>query len=373
MFTAILFAPSPTPPDAAVSPDPDPLQPAITQNLSSSLLAGGHPFSGQLLNRTPVPTPEVIDDPAIPDEDVAENSTPIMPEYDDDELAGLIENSSVSLMLLSLQNTYALYSWDELSVRENAASLHALAKKILDEAEGLEVSDLQEPVKAEFTRSLESYVAASEMLQGGAPLNKTRVDAALDELHRGSSSLSRVFESLDRPVLHLPQEVVEVSFSGSGRTGTGEELALLQRYLYEDRSRANDISLMLVAATKISAYCRFDESAEVVAAEPGRIFLLIEVRVTNLGHKGDSRLYKIQAPDISAFTLHYRDNIYSPVKLAPKTSLGEPYGAATLDRYEKKAGYILFDLPEALDIDECYLRVDLGGGETPVWALGKRL
>ena len=73
-------------------------------------------------------------------------------DYDDDELVGLVENSSVSLMLLSLQSTSALYSWDEKSVKENAASLQ-FAKTVLRDAEKLEVSEFQEPVKAAFTSS----------------------------------------------------------------------------------------------------------------------------------------------------------------------------------------------------------------------------
>ena len=382
VFTAIFFSPSPTLPDAASSPDPAPPQPVITQDLSSLLTeARERLLSGQPLNITSVQTPEVLDNPAVPDGDETspvENSTPIVPEpdYDDDELAALIENSSASLMILYLQNTHALYSWDEKSVKENAASLHALAKNLLRETERLEVSDLQEPVKTAFTLSLESYVAAGETLQGNDPLNGTRVDTALGELQRGSAHLRKAFEGLDRPVLHVPQEIVEVSFPESrplAASDAGEELALLQRYLYEDRHRANDISLMLAGVTKIRVYRQSDESTEVITADPGRMFLLVEVRVTNLGHKGDSRVYKIQTPGINAFTLHYRDNTYSPIKLAHGTSLGEPYDATTLDRHEKKVGYILFDVPEALPIDECYVRVDLGRADSPVWALGKTL
>ncbi|MFA7072813.1 hypothetical protein ACK11Z_03685 [Methanoculleus bourgensis] len=380
VFTAILFSPSPTPLDAAGSPDPGPPQPAPVQNLSSVLAGAGERFlDGQPLNVAPVPVQEGSDDPVVPDENTTspgENSTAIVPDYDDDELVGLVENSSVSLMLLSLQSTSALYSWDEKSVKENAASLQAFAKTVLRDAEKLEVSEFQEPVKAAFTSSLKSYVAAGETLQGNDPLNSTKVDTALGEIQWGSIHLREAFEGLDHPVLHVPQEVVEVNFSGSRShtgSGTGEELALLQRYLYEDRNRANDISLMLAAAREIGAYYQFNGSGEVVAADPGRMFLLVEVKATNLGHKGDNRVYRIRTPDISAFTLHCRDNTYSPIKLAPRTSLGEPYGAATLDRYEKKVGYIIFDVPEALAIDECYVQVDLGGGESPVWALGKTL
>ena len=168
-----------------------------------------------------------------------------------------------------------------------------------------------------------------------------------------------------------PQEVVSQFLRiQSHRVGTGEELALLQVSM---RTGIVKYLLMLAAAREIGAYYQFNGSGEVVAADPGRMFLLVEVKATNLGHKGDNRVYRIRTPDISAFTLHCRDNTYSPIKLAPRTSLGEPYGAATLDRYEKKVGYIIFDVPEALAIDECYVQVDLGGGESPVWALGKTL
>jgi len=38
----------------------------------------------------------------------------------------------------------------------------------------------------------------------------------------------------------------------------------------------------------------------------GRMFLLVTVKSTNLGHKGDSDLYTIVTPDRSAFTLQYQ-------------------------------------------------------------------
>ncbi|NLZ29266.1 MAG: hypothetical protein GX885_00695 [Methanomicrobiales archaeon] len=373
IFTAVLFAPSPAPPDALDPADPAPPQPTGTPGPLTLLAGTRDRFPDvHLPGAAPVPTPEE-GEPIDPGEDMVENITPPEPDYDDDELAGLVENSSVSLMLLSLQSTHALYSWDERAARESTASLHAFARGTLREAEGLFVSDPQKTAKAAFTRSLESYISVGDGLQGSDPLNSTRVDAALDGLQQGSVFLRRALEGLDRPVQHLPQEVAAVSFSAAHRDGTGEELALLQRYLYEDRNRANDISLMLAAATKTRTYCQYDKNAEVITADSGRMFLLVEVRATNLGHKGDSRTYKIQTPGISAFTLHYRGNTYSPVKLAPRTSLGEPYEAATLDRYERKVGYILFDVPEALALDESCLQVNLGGEEAPVWALGKTI
>jgi hypothetical protein len=371
IFAAILFAPSPAPPDATGSVDPSSPQPIITPDLPAPLAGTRERFPDvHLPHATPAPAPDE-DEPADPGVDVVENITPAAPDYDDDELAELVEESSISLMFLSLQSTHALYSWDERAARESTASLHALAKSTQREVEKLLVSDPRKAAKAAFTRSLESYMSVGDMLQGSAPLNSTRVDAALDGLQQGSIFLRRAIEGLDRPARYLPQDIAVINFSGTHRDGAEEEeLALLQRYLYEDRNRANDISLMLATVTKTRTYCQYGEGAEVITADSGRMFLLVEVRVTNLGHKGESRVYTIRAPDINAFTLHYRGNTYSPVKLAPKTSFGEPYEAATLDRYERKVGSILFDVPETLALAECCLQVDLGGGEAPVWALG---
>ncbi|MFA5613690.1 MAG: hypothetical protein WC993_04400 [Methanoculleus sp.] len=379
-FTMIVFSPSPTPLDATDSPDQATSQPLPRQDLYSVLTDAGERFiGGQPLNITPVVVPELVNEPAVPDENetsLDEEDVAVVPDYDDDELFGLIENSSTSLMLLAVKVSHALYSWDERSVAVNAASLQAFAKETLRNAERLEVSEDRETMKAAFTSSLRAYVAASEAVQENNPLNTTRVDTALGGIQQGSIHLREAFEGLDHPVLHVPQEILEVDFSGSRTrtaTDTGEELVLLQRYLYEDRYRANDISIMLAAATKVSTYWQYNEKTEMVVADQGRTFLLVEVRATNLGHKGDSRVYRIQTPAISAFTLHYRDNTYSPVKLTPRTSLGESYGAATLDRYEKKSGYIAFDVPEALSLNECYVQVNLGEGESPVWSLGKTL
>jgi len=63
----------------------------------------------------------------------------------------------------------------------NAASLQALAKETLRNAERLEVSEDREPMKAAFTSSLKAYVAASEAVQENNPLNTTRVDTALED------------------------------------------------------------------------------------------------------------------------------------------------------------------------------------------------
>lgn len=382
VFTGILFCPSPELASlnatGSVTPAPGLPQPDAARDLSSVLtgieerLLVGHP-----LNLTVAPTPKVADDPAVTGGNATrqeENTTVVTPKYDNDKLIGLVENNSVSLMLLSVQSAHALYAWDEESAKKNTASLQAFAKGVLRDSKALKVSGDRKDMKTAFTRALESYIAAGETLQGNAPLNRTRVDTALEEVQRGSTYLREAFESLDHPVLPMPEKIVEIDLSSPrshAPPDSGDWLVLLERYVYEDQSRANDISLILESVKATHAYHL--QGGQAVVAEPGRMFLLIEVKVTNLGHKGDNRVYKIQTPGINAFTLHCRGTTYSPVKLVPWTSLGEPYGAATLDRYEKKSGYIVFNVPEALNIDECFVQVNLGGGDTPTWAIGKTL
>ena len=371
LFTGILFSPSMAASEIA---DIEPPQPAAARNIST-LLSGVEERlqSGRLLNFTP---DQVADEPAdneTPPPPIEEIPEPV---YNDDELDLLVEENGISLMLLSLQNTCALFAWDEVPAKESGAALRALAAGLLRDVAAMDISESHEALKDAFTRALESYEAAGTLLQGNAPLNRTTVDAAIEANRQGSDHLREASGYLQRPVLKVPAEIAATSLSlprPRDASGSGEELVLLQRYVYEDRSRANDISLMLESARGTGVYYLFNERGEAALAEPGRMFLLVKVKVTNLGHKGESRTYKIRTPDPRDFTLQYRGTTYAPIKLASGTSLGEPYAVATLDRYGMKAGYIVFDIPEALPLDECFIRVNLGGGTSPVWALGKTL
>jgi len=376
IVTSTLFCPSP---DAGSgTPDPGEPQPAAARNLSVVVAGVDERLQGgYLLNLTPGSVPGTSGSPAVPEENQtaleAENSTVIVPDYDDEELARLVEENSVSLMLLSVQNAYALYAWDEAPARESAAALCTLARDLLKESARLEVSDDGQGLKSSFTHALESYTAVGETLQGTAPLNRTTVDAALEANRQGSDHLRDAFERLQDSMLAAPEEIVAADLSLSRASVPEDALPLLQRYVYEDRTGANDISLMLESVRSTGVYYILSGGREAVVAEPGRTFLLVQVKATNLGHKGESRTYTIRTPELRAFTLQYRGTTYAPVTLAPGTSLGEPYTATRLDRYGVKTGYIVFDVPEALNLDECTIRVTLDGGASPVWAPGKSL
>jgi hypothetical protein len=380
VFTGFIFSPSPVPPDAAgqVPGGSGQSQPVAVQNLSSVLTSvEERVYSGHPLNFTPGTGTGAVDGPTVPGENETagevENSTPPAPEYDDEELVRMVKENSVSLMLLAVQNSYALYAWDEKPAKESAGKLQALASGLLKNLARLDLSDDQKDLNESFTLALRSYVAAGEALQGTVPLNRTTVDAAIEANRQGSNHLREAFEHLQYPVLEVPEEIVAINISLPRSAASDEELVLLQRYTYEDRNRANDISLMLESARVTDKYYLLDGSGEAVVAEPGRTFLLVKVKVTNLGHKGESRTYTIRTPDPRDFTLYYRDTAYAPVKLPAGTSLGEPYAAATLNRYEIKTGYVVFDVPAALSTAECSVRVNLGTAGSPVWTLGRTL
>ncbi|WP_214084127.1 hypothetical protein [Methanoculleus sp.] len=365
--------------DDPATNQPEILQSTTPRNLSTVVIEIKDRLStGRPLNTTTTPVPEAAAEPVVPDGSETaqsdENITLTAPDYDDDELSALIETSSVSLMLLAVQNAYALYTWDEASAAKSAATLQGHSQDLLNDLAGLNIPDEQEDVKTAFTLALESYVTASETVQEDASINRTQINTALLELRRGSKYLREAFEDLDHPTPYVPQEITAVNLSVSRSyvdSTTGEELMLLQRYVYDDRNHANDISLILKSAREIHTY--YLQDGQAVVAEPGRAFLLVEVKVTNLGHKGDSRVYSIRTPEVSAFTLDYHGTAYTPIQLPSRTSLGESYCATTLERYGNKDGYIIFDVPEALALSDCTVEVNLGSGISPVWMLGRAL
>jgi len=330
-------------------------------------------LSGNPINLTPLTMPDMTAGLIVPDENetanLDENSTQVTPEYDDDELIGLVENSSVSLMLLAMQNAHALYAWDEKTAREHAATLQGFARSALKESAGFSVSTGMEETKTSYTLALESYVTYADIVLQNDRLNATLVDTAFQELERGSGYLREALDGIDRQTLRVPAEVVDTNLSvAQPSTVPADTLTLMQRYVYDDRIGANEISIMLISADLIHEYYL---NGEEIAAEPGRAFLVVEVKVMNLGHKGERRIYTIRTPEVSAFTLYYRGTTYSPIKLVHGTTLGEPYAGVTLDRYEKKHGYIVFDVPDAINLSECFIRVNLGEAGSPVWTLGK--
>jgi hypothetical protein len=305
-------------------------------------------------------------------------------EYDDERLARLINTAGISLMRLSMEHAHALYLQDTDAAAVAADDLHALSIRLLGEVQPLQVSPEQQPVKDEFIRSLSAYSTASERLLGTNDTGEDAVPAALSDLAAASQGIEAVSQqAVDvQPANHgVPVSYASTVMTADAETPVvrtalpAESLLTGERYTYDDQQGENMISLLADSTRTVTSYETTDANESTVKNEAGagRTFLLVVVKSTNLGHKGDSDLYTIETPGRDAFTLEYQGTTYRPLEVSSFTSLGESFDRKPLERYDSLKGYLYFDVPETLNVSETTLRADLGYAGTPVWDLGREL
>ncbi|MCC7556838.1 MAG: hypothetical protein KO254_12155 [Methanoculleus marisnigri] len=340
----------------------------------------------------PAVTPDMA--PVTPDEDNTTGAVPAptgadvgteptMPagetgSYDDERLAGLVETASIRLMRLSMEHAHALYLQDEDAAATAADDLHAFSVRLLGEVEPLQVSPERQPFKDEFVRSLEAYSLASSKLLGSTDAGEDAVPAAFSDLAAASENL----ETVSREAGEIQSRAPMVSFAAAAPgipAGTGpavipppkKVLHLLDRHTYDDPGGENMISVLAESSRTATAYREVpgNESTPTVEAGEGRTFLLVAVKSTNLGHKGDSDLYTIESPAKDAFVLEYEGTTFAPLDVPPFTTLGESFDKKPIERYESLKGYLYFDVPETLEASGATLRADLGYAGTPTWRL----
>ena len=287
--------------------------------------------------------------------------------YDDERLVALINTAGIRLMRLSMEHAHALYLQDTVAASTAADDLYALSTRLIVEAQSLQVSPGQQSIKDEFIRLLETYSSVSRELlnaQGSAP-------AAIRDLAGASEGLEAVSLQVDAPMM---RGAAATALAASGQTTSPQEILPLQtRHLYDDPSGENMVSLLVESTRTAQTYhtVPINASAAKVEAGEGRVFLLVTVKSTNLGHKGNSALYTIETPGRNAFTLEYQEAAFTPLDVPAFTSLGESFDQKTLDRYESLKGYLYFDVPASLNVSEAILRADIGHAGTPAWALGR--
>lgn len=309
-------------------------------------------------------------------------------EYDDERLARLINTAGISLMRLSMEHAHALYLQDTDAASVAADDLHALSIRLLGEVQPLQVSPEQQPVKDEFIRSLSAYSTASERLLYTNDTGEDAVPAALSDLATASQGIEAVSQQAVevQPANHgVPVSYASTVMTADAETPADVETPVVrtappaaflpvgERFTYDDQQGENMISLLADSTRTITSYETTDANESTVKNEAGagRTFLLVVVKSTNLGHKGDSDLYTIETPGRDAFTLECQGTTYKPLESPSFTSLGESFDRKPLERYDSLKGYLYFDIPETLDVSEATLRVDLGYAGTPVWDLGK--
>jgi len=342
------------------------------------------PDGGNASGEAPVPT-----GPGLPDSEqvVPADSVPAVDgprneigSYDDERLIRLIDTASIRLMRLSMEHAYALYQQDSDAAAVAADELNAFSVRLLREVQPLQVSPERQPVKDEFIRSIGAYATASETLLRPTDAGGDAVPTAFRDLAMASEGL----ETVNRQAGEVqPSPGARMSAMSAGTPAAGpvqvappeKVLPLHDRYTYDDPSGENMVSLLAESARIATVYQEFPTNASTpkVEAGEGRMFLLVAVKSTNLGHKGDSDLYTIETPGRDAFVLECQGATFAPLEVPAFTTLGESFDRKMLERYESLKGYLYFDVPETLEVSEATLRADLGDAGAPSWELGTEL
>lgn len=305
--------------------------------------------------------------------------------YDDERLARLVDTTSIRLMRLSMEHAHALYLQDADAAAIAVDELHAFSVRLLREVQPLQVSPERQPFKDEFVRSLESYSRASRVLLDPIDANEDAVAAAFKDLATASEGLEEAtrqaadIQSTDGSTFTMNVATSILARAFDTRVSTGpvvvpppeKVLRLLDRHAYDDPGGENMVSLLAESTRTTTAYREVpgNESTPIIEAGEGRMFFLVAVKSTNLGHKGDSDLYTIETPGRDAFILEYGGVMSAPLGVPPFTTLGESFDKKSLDRYESLKGYLYFDVPDTFEATGAILRVDLGYAGTPAWNL----
>ncbi|PKL61854.1 MAG: hypothetical protein CVV31_08925 [Methanomicrobiales archaeon HGW-Methanomicrobiales-2] len=391
----------PTLPDEEVTPDPVPVTPDEEDTPDP---VPAIPDEEVALDPVPTPTdagfPDTGTEPMTSTEP-GNNTSPValapaveaVPDgagsYDDERLAGLIDTASIRLMRLSMEHAHALYLQDADAAAIAADDLHAFSVRLLGEVQPLQVSPGQQPVKDEFIRTVGAYSAASETLLGPMDAGGDAVPAAFRDLAIASEGLETVsrqageMQQASARISPLSAATITTAEAPGVSAGTGPvtvtppaaALPLLERHTYDDQSGENMVSLLAESTRTATVYEAVPANASTarVEAGEGRMFLLVAVKLTNLGHKGDSDLYAIETPGRDAFVLECQGSTFEPMEVPSFTSLGESFDRKTLERYESLKGYLYFDVPATLEVSGATLRADLGDAGAPAWSLGEEL
>ncbi|MDN7023866.1 hypothetical protein FGU65_02990 [Methanoculleus sp. FWC-SCC1] len=293
----------------------------------------------------------------------------------DERMRSLISDAAMPLMILAVQSMAAERCNDTLGMQTAAAEMHELAAHARTEAASLEVSGELQPTQANFLLALDQYEKAGALLTAE---NASGVSSALVSIAEGCSSLEVAMQGPGQEALLMQTgsgsaaPVVGMTAPVQKENASKEHLALLERFCYDDPEGENMLSFIAESTGKVHSFtCASGDEKETVAAGNDRQFLLVVVKATNLGHKGNGDLYQVDTPETAAITLHCHDREYLPLDLPAKTSLGESYAGSSLERYASKEGYLVFDVPASLNVSEASLHLDLGQNGAPAWSLAE--
>jgi hypothetical protein len=296
----------------------------------------------------------------------------------DERMRSLIADTSMPLLMFTVQSLCAERCNDTIAIQAAASEMYERAAYARGEAASLEVSEGMQPVQANFLRALEKYEEAGFLLKEDPSSNATTVSSALSSITEGCSFLEVAMQGPGQEALLMQAETglsapaLEMHPALQEENESEDYLALLERFCYDDPEGENMLSFIVESTGKVRSFTyTSDDEREIFSAGNDRQFLLVIVKATNLGHKGDSDLYLADSPETAAATLRCHGREYQPMDLPAETSLGESYAATRLERYASKEGFLVFDVPASLNVSETSLHVDLGQNGVPAWNLAE--
>lgn len=290
---------------------------------------------------------------------------------DDERLEALIARTSIQLLEASVEQIYSAHARDSVALRDQATSILSLAEGARDDVATLEVSPELAPIQVAFITVLEEFVTAGTLLNGSTVINQSVIDEAVDHLARGTKSLADLLQEFTTPPAGSPgASPVPTSPATNLTPAFPDALKTGERFCYEDARGENSISLIVGTTKQITTFHTLDTKTKKYTTQPGNAYLLVAVKVTHLGYKGDGTASRLDAPRENAFTLHYLDETYNPISSPGPTNQGGSYSGGSLQRHESREGFLFFEVPEELDLSFAYLEARVGRGHHPVWFLG---
>jgi len=281
------------------------------------------------------------------------------PVSDDERLESLIAGAGIPLLDASVGQICAAYAGDDAALRSRAADMSSLVDGYRADAAALDISPDMAPAYEHFVAALDEFAAAAAL---------DRSEDMPGRLALGTEHLSSALRACNRPASADASPLLMSAGEEESAPRFPDALGMGERFCYDDSRKENTISLIASSLTWSYAFQTTGTSPVRYEAAPGSYFLLVTVKATHLGHKGEGVNTRIQTPAESAFTLLYGDAAYRPLAPPGSTNRGGSYSRVTLGRGESLSGYLFFEVPEELDLSRAYLQANLGG-ENPVWLL----
>ncbi|WP_460373034.1 DUF4352 domain-containing protein [Methanocalculus sp. MC3] len=293
--------------------------------------------------------------------------------HQDAQLDILIADSVIPATLLSLQMVLAIDQCDENQLMKHSDDLFILSVQSWEEADSLNVSYEYLPKKTAFLRSMEEYLVASNSLRLGLPLDNTQKNRDISHIVQGTDRLMEASKDASGIVM-TPDMLRHTSTLTHYATQTSypDALSLRQRYVYFDSRKANQLSVLPRSVHKRSQFWIDSPTGTIWFNAPtGYSYLFVNIRYTHLGNWVGAH-YTTTTPSLSSHTLSGHGRSYPPMGNLPKfISEGEVYSGKTLNRNEGTEGYLVFEVPSLLEIENMYLKIALGGDYgTQIWHLG---